>query len=55
MMCNIGFPGSERYSIYGETSELESLLEFFSKASALMHLKRTGKTSVIYILSEEPG
>ena len=45
-MCDVGFPGSEKYVLFKDPSELICLLNFILQISVLCSLKRTGGCTV---------
>ncbi len=48
-MCEVGFPGTEKVTLFGDVSEVERLLKFLLQASVLVGLRRTG-----WVRSEVP-
>ena len=45
-MVEAGFPGHEKYTMFSDSQDFQSLLTFIIKISNLRCLKRTGKTII---------
>ena len=44
-LVNAGFPGHEKYTMFGDSGDFQNLLTFIITISKLRCLKRTGKGS----------
>ena len=48
-MVEAGFPGHEKYTMFSDSQDFQSLLTFIIKISNLRCLKRTGKTITLLL------